>query len=239
MTPSSTRLTHPFLRAIERGIVLADGATGTSLRARGWHGRSDFAALDRPDLVRQLHEDYIEAGADLILTNTFTANRFLLRRDGLADCVRDANFQAARVARDAREIKGAPVFVAGSVGPVGRDLAIGAISLDEAEAAFAEQIGALVEGGVDALVIETMPSLAEALAALRAARRLCDSPAVVMLNFTAGLSSVAGEAPLDFAGALTAAGADVVGVNCGVGPQAALDILQQLAGHHDLAPIPR
>ncbi len=234
---SSTRLTHPFLRAVEHGVVLGDGATGTALRQRGWHGRNDLAVLEQPDLVRRLHEDYIAAGADLLLTNTFTANRYLMRRDGLADRVREANFQAARLARDAREIQGSPVFVAGSVGPVGRDLAIGAITLGDAEAAFEEQIGALLEGGVDLVVIETMPSLAEALAALGVARRLCDLPAIAMLNFTAGLTTVSGESLLDGARALTAAGADLVGVNCGVGPQAALDIMQQLAGHPELAPL--
>jgi len=235
--PRRTTVAHPFLRAIERGVVLADGATGTALRARGWRGRGDLAALDRPDLVRQLHEDYIEAGADLLLTNTFTANRWLMRRDGLADRVRDANFQAARIARDAREIQGAPVFVGGSVGPLGRELALGAITAQEAEAAFEEQIGALIEGGVDVLVIETMPGLPEALAALRVARRLTDLPLVTMLNFTAGLLSASGEAPSDFGRALTEAGADVIGVNCGVGPQAALDVLQALAGHPALAPL--
>jgi methionine synthase / methylenetetrahydrofolate reductase(NADPH) len=118
--PRATRLKHPFLEAVERGVLLGDGATGTQLRERGWGGRNDHAVLDRPDLVRRLHQDYIEAGSDIILTNTFTANRSLLQRDGLGERVRDANFQAARLARDAREIAGAPVFVAGSLGPIGR-----------------------------------------------------------------------------------------------------------------------
>src|SRR5205814_298148 len=114
-------MAHPFLEAVTRGAVLADGAMGTLLRTRGWQGSTDCAALDRADLLRQIHEECIAAGAELLLTNTFEANRSLLARAGLADRVRDANFQAARIARDAREIAGVPVFIGGSVGPIGRD----------------------------------------------------------------------------------------------------------------------
>ncbi|MSQ41581.1 MAG: bifunctional homocysteine S-methyltransferase/methylenetetrahydrofolate reductase [Dehalococcoidia bacterium] len=221
---------HPFLDALERGVVLLDGATGTELRARGWRGPSDVAVLERPDLVRRLHEDYIAAGSDLILTNTFAANRSQLARHGLGERVRDANFHAARIARDAREIHGSPVFIGGSVGPIGLDLALGAWTLADAHEAFLEQIGALIEGGVDVLVLETFPSLAEAGAALRAARALTDLPVVAMLNFNADLASPAGEPPEQIAATLAAAGADVVGINCGVGPQAVLDMLQRMAG---------
>jgi homocysteine S-methyltransferase len=220
---------HPFLEAIERGIVLADGGTGTELRARGWNSRSDVAVLERPDLVRQLHEDYIAAGADVLLTNTFTANRSLMSRDGLAAKLRDANFTAARTARDAREIQGASVFVAGSLGPIGRELALGQWTLEDAYEAFEEQIGALVEGGVDLLWIETMPNLEEALTALRAARAVtADLPVVTMLDFNAGLVSPGGDSAPEIARAMGEAGADVVGVNCGVGPQAALDMLGEM-----------
>src|SRR5690606_32196585 len=172
-----------------------------------------------------------------ILTNTFTANRSLLARDGIGDRVRDANFQAAKLARDAREIKGASVFVGGSVGPIGRDLAVGAWTLEQAAGAFEEQIGALLEGGVDLLVIETMPSLQEALTALRVARAATDIPVVTMLNFTASLTSPAGDGPQDIARRLTEAGADLVGVNCGVGPQAALGMLEAMAGQDAFAPL--
>ena len=193
--------------------------------------------LDRPDLVRALHQDYIAAGVDLLLTNTFAANRSQLARHELGGRVRDANVQAARVARDAREISGASVFVAGSVGPIGRDLAVGAWTLTDAHEAFIEQIGALVEGGVDLLLLETFPNLPEAREALRAARQVTDLPAVVMLNFNADLASPAGEGPEEIARELSEAGADTVGVNCGVGPQAALDILQQMASGPPAAPL--
>ncbi len=220
---------HPFLEAIESRVLLADGGTGTALRARGWDSRHDVVVLDRPDLVRQLHEDYIAAGADILLTNSFTANRSLMARDGLASRVRDANFHAARTARDAREIQGATVFVAGSLGPIGRDLAIGEWTLEDAFEAFEEQIGALVEGGVDLLWIETMPSIDEAATAIRAARAVsADLPIVAMLDFTAALTSPGGEGASQIAREIGELGVDVLGVNCGVGPQAALDMLGEM-----------
>ena len=220
---------NSFLDALSRGVVLADGAAGTLLRSRGWTGRLFEAVLDRPDLVRKAHEEYIAAGAELLLTASFDANRSHLDRRGYAGRVRDANFQAARIARDAREIAGVPVFIGGSVGPIGRDLQLGAWTLDDAYEAFREQIGALVEGGVDLLVLETFPSLREAETAIRAARSVTDLPVVVMLNFNADLATPAGETAAEVVRTLAAAGADVVGVNCGVGPQAALDMLQQMA----------
>src|SRR5207249_7127410 len=122
----------------------------------------------------------------------------------------------------AREIAGVPVFIGGSVGPIGRDLAVGTWTFDDAYEAFFEQIGSLVEGGVDLLVLETFPSLREATTALRAARATTDLPVVVMLDFNADLATPAGESPAEVVRTLTAAGADVVGINCGVGPPAAL-----------------
>lgn len=224
-----TRPRHPFLDALDRGVILADGATGTELLARGWTGLPAAAVLEARDLVRQLHEDYIEAGADVILTDSFAANRVHLGDAGLADRVRDINFNAARVARDAREIRGVDVLVGGSVGAIGRGFAVGAVAPDQAYDAFAEQIGALVEGGVDLLVFETFLSLAEARIALAAARALTDMPVVVGLNFVSALTTSAGEAFPDVLAELAAEGADVVGVNCGVGPRAALDVLEQVA----------
>ena len=231
-------MNHPFLDALERGVMLADGATGTQLRAHGWLGPNDVAILEAPELVRQLHEEYIAAGSDLILTNTFQGNRSQLGQIGLGDRVRDVNFNAARTARDAREIHGADVFIAGSVGPIGRALAVGAWTLDDAGEAFREQIGALVEGGVDLVLLETMPSLAEALAALRAARDVTDLPVVALLNFNSTLRSPGGDEARVIRDALTAEGAAAVGINCGVGPQAALDILQTMAEARDDAAVP-
>ena len=212
-------------------MVLADGATGSELRARGWPGPAPAAVLDDGGrgLVRRLHEDYIEAGADLILTDTFGATRVHLESAGLGDRVRDVNFEAARIARDAREIAGLGVLVGGSVGPIGRGFALGAIAPRRAREAFAEQIGALIEGGVDLLVFETFPSLAEAREALAAARALTDMPVVAALDFVSALTTPAGEQPAEVLAALAAEGADAVGVNCGVGPRAALDAAGAIA----------
>ena len=224
-----TRPRHPFLDALDRGVVLADGATGTELVARGWTGQPAAAVLEARDLVRQVHEDYIEAGADLILTTSFAGNPIHLDPAGLADRTRDINFNAARVARDAREIRGVDVLIGGSVGPIGRSFAVGTVTPEQAHDAFAEQIGALIEGGVDLLVFETFLSLAEARVALAAARDLTDMPVVVALNFVSALTTSAGESFPEVLAALTAEGADVVGLNCGVGPRAALDVLEQVA----------
>ena len=115
----------PFLAALEQRVLLADGAMGTLLHSRGvaQHACLEALVLDSPDIVRRVHEDYIAAGADIIETDTFGANRFRLARHGLESRVRDINFKAARLARDAREIHGHPVFVAGAIGPTGRMLA--------------------------------------------------------------------------------------------------------------------
>ncbi len=231
-------MAHPFIEAIRERVLLADGATGTELRARGWRGHGALAVLEEPDRVRALHEEYLRAGADLILTDTFEATRIQLARRGYGERVRDVNFQAARIARDAREIIGAPAFIGGSIGPFGRDLAVGSVTPEEAGEAVREQVGALVEGGVDAIVLETFPSLAEVRIALDAVRAVTDLPVIAALDFVAALTTPAGESPREVAELLAAeGGADVVGVNCGVGPRATLDILQELAAAGIEAPL--
>ena len=231
-------MAHPFIEAIRERVLLADGATGTELHARGWRGHGPLAALEDRDRVRALHEEYLRAGADLILTDTFEATRIQLARHGYGDRVRDVNFQAARIARDAREIIGAPAFIGGSISPFGRDLAVGSLTPEQAGAAVREQVGALVEGGVDVLVLETFPSLLEVRIALEAVRAVTDLPVIAALDFVSALTTPAGESPSEVARLLAGpGGADVVGVNCGVGPRATLDILQELAAAGIEAPL--
>ena len=231
-------MAHPFIEAIRERVLLADGATGTELRARGWRGHGPLAALEDRDRVRTLHEEYLRAGADLILTDTFEATRIQLARHGYGDRVRDVNFQAARIARDAREIIGAPAFIGGSISPFGRDLAVGSLTPEAAGEAVREQVGALVEGGVDVLVLETFPSLLEVRIALEAVRAVTDLPVIAALDFVSALTTPAGESPSEIARLLAGpGGADVVGVNCGVGPRATLDILQELAAAGIEAPL--
>jgi homocysteine S-methyltransferase len=222
----------PFLDALEQRTLLGDGAVGTQLLARGYPGGAaiDEAALTQPDMLRRVHEDYLRAGADIIETNTFQASRVRLERAGLAEKVREINFRSARIARDAREISGQPAFVAGAVGPLGISLQpTGSLSLAEARQVFREQILALLEGGVDLIILETFPNVAELREALLAAREACDLPVVAQANFQQDMRTIAGEDPRQVLEALVVAGADVVGVNCGLGPQSALDVIEQMA----------
>jgi len=224
----------PFLTALEQRVLLADGAMGTLLHSRGiaQHACLEALVLDDPDIVRRVHEDYIAAGADIIETNTFGANRFRLARHGLESKVRDINFKAARLARDAREIHGHPVFVAGAIGPTGRMLATaGDVRPGEVRAAIREQAEALLEGGVDLLILETFPDIAELREAILAIKSACDLPVVAQLTFQRDGRTYAGEPPDEVANIASALGADVAGVNCSLGPQSALEVLDQMAAN--------
>src|SRR5438270_5273032 len=225
---------HPFLERLRRGPLLGDGAMGTQLHARGVGFERSFDELNltQPQLIEEIHRAYISAGAELIETNTFGANRIKLARHGLEAQVRDINFKAVKLAREAREISGEPIFVAGAVGPIGQQLEpIGRITIAKATAAFEEQIAALLEGGADLLVLETFTNLPELLAAVLAARRTCDPPIFAQMTFAEdGLTRSAGE-PTQVVQALQQAGVDVIGVNCGVGPQVALQVLESMRPH--------
>ena len=170
--------------------VLADGAMGTVLYARGvFINRCyDELNLSDPNLILSVHEDYLQAGAEIIETNTFGANRFRLTRHGLASKVAEINSAGVRLARQAvdhlKEKQAGTAYVAGSIGPLGVRLEpLGKTGLDEARAAFAEQIRALADAGVDLLIIETMPALNEAREALLAAEETApDLPVLVMVT---------------------------------------------------------
>ena len=209
--------------------LLADGGIGTLLFSRGIPQRAclDELATTRPDLIGAIHREYLEAGAELIETATFGANRVRLAPFGLADDAHRLNRRAAQVAREARDVAGREVLVGGSIGPLGaptREL----LHLDDAaiRAAFREQIDGLLEGGVDAFVIETFADLRHLLLAVDEARRAsADLPIVASLTFGEEIALPDGTEPADAAIALAAAEVDALGVNCGVGPQACLDAL--------------
>ena len=224
----------PFLTALEQRVLLADGGMGTLLQSRGApkNGCLEALVLDDADLVRRVHEDYIAAGADIIETNTFGANRYRLAKHGLESRVRDINFRAARLARDAREIHGHPVFVAGAVGPTGRMLAtLGDVRPQAVRAALREQVEALLEGGVDLIILETFPDIAELREAILAVKEACDLPVVAQVTFQRDGRTYGGEPPDEVANVASALGADVAGVNCSLGPQSVLDVVEQMSAN--------
>lgn len=227
--------TEPFLERLERGPMIGDGAMGTLLFSR--LGTSNaavcFDELNRtqPALVQAVHQDYITAGAQIIETNTFGANRIKLGRHGLADAVRELNKQAVRLAREARDVVGLPIFVAGAIGPSGEQVAAkqGDTHLSTLREIFHEQIDALVEGGADLLMLETFANLVELREAALAAREASDLPIVAQMTFTEDGLTLTGQTPEEVVAQLAAIGVDVIGTNCGMGPAGTLDIVEAMA----------
>jgi homocysteine S-methyltransferase len=221
--------TAPFLEELDRRVLVCDGAMGTMLYAKGIFLNKSFDELNlaQPDLVAEVHQQYIRAGADLIETNTFGANRVKLGSFGLADRVHSVNVQGARIARHAARDQ---AWVAGAIGPLGiRIEPWGRTGIDEAEAWFTEQARALLEGGVDLFVLETFRDLNEIGAAIRAVRGVCDLPIVAQVTTEEGGNTLDGAAPESFLPELERHGADVVGVNCSVGPAAMLETIERMA----------
>lgn len=220
----------PFLEAIDRGVLVCDGAMGTMLYAKGIFLNRSFDELNltQPDLVAEVHQAYVRAGADVVETNTFGANRIKLGTFGLADRVHSINLQGARIARHAAREQ---AYVAGAIGPLGiRIEPWGKTGVDEAEQYFAEQARALVEGGVDLFILETFRDVNEIGAAIRAVRSVCDLPIVAQVTTEDDGNSLDGAAPEAFVPALEQLGAHLVGLNCSVGPAAMLDTIERMAG---------
>ncbi len=234
-------MASPFLERLAQGPLLADGAMGTLLYERGVPlGHCfDEINLSNPSLVEGVHRDYLAAGAELIETNTFGANHLRLLAFGLEKEVRVIARQGARVARAAREIAGLPAYVAGSMGPLGRALQpFGQVAVADAERWYQAAAEGLLEGGVDCFILETFQDLNEILAALRAVRRVSlDVPVIAQMTFGQDGKTLYGHAPALAVPALRQAGADVVGVNCGVGPQATLEVLEEMMQAADGQPV--
>ncbi|GAC1414918.1 MAG: bifunctional homocysteine S-methyltransferase/methylenetetrahydrofolate reductase [Acidobacteriaceae bacterium] len=232
--------------------VLGDGAMGTMLYARGiFINRCyDELNLSQPETVAAVHTEYLQAGAEIIETNTFGANFFRLERFGLRDKVRDINLAGIRIARQCvaqiQEKQASDAFVAGAVGPLGVRLEpLGKVGLDEARAAFAEQIAALAEGGpgigADLLIVETMTSLAEASQAVLAAQQVAPSLRVlVMMTVDEEGNCLDGASAETAAARLTELGADAVGCNCSAGPATVLSVIERMrkSTHLPLAAMP-
>jgi methionine synthase / methylenetetrahydrofolate reductase(NADPH) len=223
-----TRRTAPFREAM-RSLLVFDGAMGSLLYERGVFVTQNFEQLNvaRPEVVAKIHEDYVTAGAQVIETNTFGANSFCLDRHGLGDQVRAYNLAGARLARKAA---GEDVWVAGSIGPTGLVPGVAtSTELEQVAATFAEQATALVEGGVDLFVLETFRHLEEIRIAIEAARRAAPGlPIIASMAFNASETAADGSTPEQIATMLRDWGADVLGVNCGDGPQLALAVAERM-----------
>jgi methionine synthase I (cobalamin-dependent)/5,10-methylenetetrahydrofolate reductase len=218
-----------FLEAIDQRVLVCDGAMGTMLYAKGIFLNRSFDELNltNPELVADVHQAYVRAGADVLETNTFGANRIKLGAFGLADQVHAINLEGAKLARQAARDA---VYVAGAIGPLGiRIEPWGKTGVDEAEEFFREQARALVEGGVDLFVLETFRDVNEIGAAIRAVRSVCDLPIVGQVTTEDDGNSLDGAAPEAFVPELERLGAQVVGLNCSVGPAAMLETIERMA----------
>src|SRR6202050_4367128 len=219
-----------LLARMKQSPVLCDGAMGTLLYSKGiFINRCyDELNLTQPELIRGVHREYLQAGAEIIETNTFGANAFRLARHSIADKVRDINHAGAKLAREAA--KSFDVWVAGSVGPLGTRIEpLGKSSVEDARQAFREQIEALAEAGVDLLMFETFGYLEELHQAMLAAKDVgAKLPLVVQVTIDEDGNCLDGSTPENFTPRLEEWGADVIGCNCSVGPVAMLDAIERV-----------
>src|SRR6266581_5540932 len=219
-----------LLARLKTSAVLCDGAMGTWLYSKGiFINRCyDELNLSQPDLIRSVHHEYLQAGAEIVETNTFGGNSYRLERHGLGGKVREINFAGARLAKEAA--KSFDAWVAGSVGPLGiRIEPLGKTSFQEARDAFREQITALLEGGVDVLMLETFGYVEELHQAILAAREVNPKiPVIAQVTVDEDANCLDGSTPELFAPRLEEWGADVIGCNCSVGPVAMLDAMERV-----------
>ncbi len=225
-----------FLERLAKTPVLCDGAMGTLLYSKGIFINQcyDEMNVSQPELIRGIHHEYLQAGAEIVETNTFGGNSFRLARHSMSDRVREINLAGARVAREAA--KSFDVWVAGSVGPLGvRIEPLGKTSFEETRAAFRDQIAALVEGGVDLLMLETFGYLEELHQAVLASRDVNPKiPVVAHVTIDEDGNCLDGSDPEAFATRLADWKVDVIGINCSVGPVAMLEAIERVRAATDL-----
>ncbi len=212
----------------EGKILIADGATGTMLMAAGLPpgATPEQWNVEQPDKILALHRAYLDAGSNIILTNTFGGSRIKLEKAGLGDRAIEFNQAAARLARQAA---GEQAWVAGDIGPTGELMKpMGQLTLESAEQTFAEQAAALAEGGVDLIWVETMSDLNEAKAAVRGARGVTDLPVFCSLSFTRRARTMMGVTPKQAVETLWPLGLTAIGANCGEGLEMIPAVLQQM-----------
>jgi methionine synthase I (cobalamin-dependent)/5,10-methylenetetrahydrofolate reductase len=222
---------HRFLEVLSEGPLLFDGAVGTEFYRRGVYLTNNFEELNltQPHLVRSVHEEYVKSGAQVITTNSYGANRLRLERFGLGDRAKEFNLAAARLAREAA---GEAVWVAGSVGPSGAEGArILGPGAQEVRDAFSEQVDALIEGGVDLILLETFAHLVEIRLVLELIRQTHPGlPVIASMRFEPDRRLADGSEPEAVAAALADWGADVIGANCGQGPELVFNVAQRMLG---------
>ncbi|HRH44940.1 MAG TPA: homocysteine S-methyltransferase family protein [Pyrinomonadaceae bacterium] len=209
-------------------IYVFDGAMGTRLYEKGIYINRSYDELNliNKDLVREVHEEYVKAGADIIQTNTFSANYNKLQKFGLNGQIRDINLSAVKIAREAA---GKNVLVAGTIGPLGlRIEPYGPTSFEEAKSMFKEQAEALLDGGIDLFVLETFSDLSEIQQAIKAVKEICDLPIVAQIAIQMDGNTVFGATSEIFTKRLDEWGADVIGLNCSVGPALFLNALEKM-----------
>lgn len=232
-----------LLTALEDGVLCGDGAMGTLLAERGIPAGSCFEELSvsRPETISEIHREYLAAGARVITTNSFGANASKLSAFGLESRAAEINRQAARLAREAVKASGKEAWVAGSVGPIGSRGSIAGGSASEGrdhESLFREQIGALLEGGCDLILLETFQDPGELLLALRISKSLGDKPVITLIASPESGRLPGGSWIGDLLETLGNEGADIVGLNCVNGPQAMLRLVEKIAPSRPLAVFP-
>jgi len=220
-----------FIQAVaDEHVYLFDGAMGTMLYSKGVFINKCYDELNlrSPEIVLEVHRQYVRAGAEVLETNTYGANRVKLHGFGIDDELRDINIRAAELARKAA---GDSVYVAGAIGPLGiRIEPYGPTSLDEARAFFREQAEALRDGGVDLFVCETFSNVSEVEQAIAAIRDVCSLPIIAQMTIGVEGRTAFGDRPSTIAERLDRAGADVIGLNCAVGPDLMLDAIEEMSG---------
>lgn len=224
---------QPFLDCLNEHVLVCDGAMGTMLYAKGIYINRCFDELNLSNfgLVKQVHLEYIQAGADIIETNTFGANRLKLGPHGFEKRVREINYQGAKIARAVAQDQ---VYVAGAIGPLGKPIEpFGHITIHDARTMFREQAEALAEGGVDLFMLETFGDLYEIHQAILGVRDVSDKPIVAQMVFKTDGETLLGVKPESVARSLQKWGAQVIGANCGVGPQPVLEAVMEMARFTD------
>jgi len=217
----------PFRQRVSEGPILCDGAMGTLLDLYEYEEKPhEIQNLRNPDIVERVHREYIEAGSEIIETNTFSANRFRLAQYHLQDKLREINLKGVEIARRAA---GDEVYVAGAIGPIGKLLEpVGKVKREEARNAFREQIEVLLVGGIDLLILETFVSVQELDEAIAAAKELTDLPIVAQKAFAEDGAILSGSFPVEVVEHILQQGVDVVGANCTVGPQRMFSIIRNI-----------